>query len=104
MIAAMAPRNDIEAELARLQRRLTALLAEHGNRKAEVLEAFSAEAAPLTGQVPAEQAAFVNKRLNCMLAAAGLVAAEAEGEPCPTGIGAEEAPAAPATPRPAPRR
>lgn len=103
MIVAMDPRIDIEAELARLQQRLAALLAERDGRKAGVLEAFSAEAAPLIARVPAEQAAFVNKRLNCMLAAAGLVAAEAEGEPCPTGLGAEDAPAAP-PPRPASRR
>ena len=100
MIAAMDPRIDIEAELARLQQRLAALLAEHGGRKAAVLDAFSAEAEPLTARVPAEQAALVNKRLNCMLAAAGLVAAEAEGEPCPTGIDADD----PSAPPPAPPR
>lgn len=88
---------DIDAELARLERRLPGLIAERGE-KAGVLEAFSAEAEPLTRGLPAEHEAYVNSRLNCMLAAAGLVPGEPEGEPCPTGIDAAD-PHTPRTPQ-----
>ncbi|AKC87016.1 hypothetical protein [Pseudoxanthomonas suwonensis] len=84
---------DIDAELARLERRLPELIARHDGP--DVLEAFAAEAEPLTRDVPAEHEAYVNSRLNCMLAAAGLVPGEPEGEPCPTGLDAAD----PQTPR-----
>ncbi|KAF1686162.1 hypothetical protein B1992_09525 [Pseudoxanthomonas broegbernensis] len=79
----MKTRADIHAELERLERRLPRLMAELAADK--VLEAFAAEAETLTRRLPAEHEAYVNRQLNCMLAAAGLVPGETEGEPCPKG-------------------
>lgn len=79
----MQSKADIDTELKRLQRRLPELM--DGRGKDEVLAAFAEEARPLVADPPAEHAAYINRRLNCMLADAGLVAGEAEGEPCPQG-------------------
>lgn len=89
----MKPRTDLDAELERLQRRLQDLARDRP--PPAVLEAFAAESRPLLAGLPPEDEAYVNSRLNCMLAAAGLVAGEPEGEPCPTGNEAD----APETPR-----
>ena len=69
--------------LARLQQRLDTLVRERP--RDEVLDAFAAEAEPLILSLPAEDEARVNRRINCMLAAAGLIPGEPEGEPCVTG-------------------
>ncbi|WP_374012076.1 hypothetical protein [Pseudoxanthomonas koreensis] len=80
----METRADIDAALECLQRRLPELMAELERDK--VLEAFAAEAEPLTRAPPAEHEAYIHRRLNCMLADAGLAPGESEGEPCPTGL------------------
>ena len=85
----MKSRADIDAELARLEQRLPELVARHEPR--DVLQAFATEAEPLTRALPAEHEAYANSRLNCMLAAAGLIPGETEGEPCPTGMDADDA-------------
>ena len=76
-----------EQALRQLHETLRALLAQGGER-GEMLAAFSARAQELglAEGVPEDQAAWVNRRINCMLSDAGLVPAEAEGEPCPTGL------------------
>ena len=79
----MHTRPDIDAELERLQQRLPMLVEQLPAD--QVLAAFAREAGPLTESVPEEHRAYVTGRLNCMLAAAGLVPGETEGEPCPTG-------------------
>ena len=78
----MNSRADIDAELARLEKRLPELIAQHADGE-DVLRAFSAEAESLTRNLPAEHEAYANGRLNCMLASAGLIPGETEGEPCP---------------------
>jgi len=77
----MNSRADIDAELARLEKRLPELIARHPEGE-DVLRAFSAEAESLTRNLPAEHEAYANGRLNCMLASAGLIPGETEGEPC----------------------
>jgi len=75
---------EINAELERLEKRIPELVA--SLPPAQVLDTFAAEAESLTAEPPAEFEAYINRRINCMLAAAGLVPGEPEGEPCPTGI------------------
>ena len=79
----MKTRAEIDAELDRLERRLPELVQECPPD--EVLEAFAAEAEPLTEQAPAEHHAHITGRINCLLASAGLISGETEGEPCPSG-------------------
>lgn len=76
----MKTKADIDAELARLETLLPSLIAELP--AGEVLQAFAAEAERLTGTPPAEHEAYINHRINCMLASSGLVPGETEGEPC----------------------
>jgi len=80
----MKSQSDIDTELGRLGTLLPGLIAELPADK--VLEAFAEEARTLTEQVPDEQRAYVTHRINCLLAAAGLIPGETEGEPCPTGV------------------
>ena len=79
----MKTKADIDAELGRLETLLPGLIAELP--AGDVLHAFATEAAALNAQAPAEHEAYVAGRINCMLASAGLVPGETEGEPCPTG-------------------
>ncbi|MBO9716162.1 MAG: hypothetical protein J7507_04975 [Pseudoxanthomonas sp.] len=80
----MQDKTDIDAELGRLESLLPGLVAELPTE--DVLKAFAAEAESLNAHAPAEHEAYIARRINCMLAAAGLVPGETEGEPCPTGI------------------
>jgi hypothetical protein len=80
----MKSQAQIDAELERLEKRIPELVASLS--PAQVLDAFAAEPESLTVDPPPEQEAYINGRLNCMLAAAGLVPGDPEGEPCPTGI------------------
>ena len=75
----MKSRSDIDTELARLEALLPGLVARLP--AAQVLDAFAAEARPLTEQVAEEHQAEVTRRLNCMLAAAGLVPGRTGGGP-----------------------
>lgn len=75
-------RESIDAELRRLQDRIPQLVEECDPD--DVLEAFAAEAARLTHHVTAEHDAYVDDRITCMLAAAGLIPGETEGEACLT--------------------
>jgi hypothetical protein len=75
----MKTKAEIDVELARLETLLPGLEAD------QALEAFAAEAEVLSGEAPEEHQAYVTWRINCMLAAAGLVPGETEGEPCPKG-------------------
>ena len=79
----MKTKAEIDAELTRLETLLPGLIAEL--EADEVLEAFAAEAETLTREAPEEQQAYVTWRINCLLASAGLVPGETEGEPCPKG-------------------
>jgi hypothetical protein len=79
----MKTKAEIDVELARLETLLPGLVARLEANQA--LEAFAAEAEALTGEAPEEHQAYVTWRINCMLAAAGLVPGETEGEPCPKG-------------------
>lgn len=76
-------KSDIDAELDRLEQRLQSLLGDQDH--ARVLARFAEETAPLNADPPAEHAAYISRRIDCMLAAAGLVPGEPEGEPCPQG-------------------
>ncbi|MBD9368868.1 hypothetical protein [Xanthomonas sp. XNM01] len=76
-------RESIDAELQRLQQRIPELIDECD--PGDVLEAFAAEAARLTHHVTAEHDAYVDDRISCMLASAGLIPGESEGEACLTG-------------------
>jgi hypothetical protein len=79
----MKSKADIDAELGRLEVLLPGLVA--ALPAEEVLKAFAAEAEPLNSHAPAEHEAYIARRINCMLASAGLVPGETEGEPCPAG-------------------
>ncbi len=75
---------DIDTELDRLERRLHELLA--GLDADKVMEIFAAEHAAVSRAAPAGQAGHIDGRVNCMLAAAGLIPGETEGERCPGGV------------------
>ncbi|WP_372018113.1 hypothetical protein [Pseudoxanthomonas sp. 10H] len=79
----MDRKSDIDAELGRLETLLPGLVAELPAE--DVLKAFAREAERLNARVPAEHEAYVARRINCLLASAGLVPGETEGEPCPAG-------------------
>ncbi|UWX03878.1 hypothetical protein H1235_15485 [Pseudoxanthomonas sp. NC8] len=79
----MNSKADIDTEIARLETVLPRLVAELPPE--EVLKAFAAEAEALNANAPAEHEAYIARRLNCMLASAGPVPGETEGEPCPAG-------------------
>lgn len=76
----MKNRADIDAELTRLERVLPKLIDEC--EPDEVLEALAAEAETLTEHAGAEDAAHIHGRIDCMLASAGLIPGDNEGEPC----------------------
>lgn len=76
----MKTRAEIDAELARLEQVLPKLIDEC--EPDEVLEAFAAEAETLTEQAGADDVAHIQGRIDCMLASAGLIPGENEGEPC----------------------
>lgn len=76
----MRTREQIDAELARLERRLKDLPEEcHPD---EVLEAFAGEAECLIEHAPADQVEHIHAMISCMLAAAGLIPGDNEGESC----------------------
>ncbi|HET6397528.1 MAG TPA: hypothetical protein VFF91_11880 [Pseudoxanthomonas sp.] len=79
----MKTRNEIDAELARLEKHLPGLVQQYVPEQA--LDTFAREARTLTADPPPEHEAYIHRRINCMLASAGLTAGEAEGEPCPRG-------------------
>lgn len=70
---------ETEAELRRLEAMIPKLVAELPAD--EVLEAFAAEAETLTEQA-GDEAPQIQGRIDCMLASAGLIPGENEGEPC----------------------
>lgn len=76
----MKTRDDINAELARLERRLTDLPQECPPD--EVLEAFAREAERLVELAPADQVERIHSTISCMLDSAGLIPGENEGQPC----------------------
>lgn len=76
----MKTRAEIDAELARLEQLLPNLVSDCDPD--EVLEAFAAEADALIEHVPAEQASYVSGKIDCLLASAGLIPGENEGESC----------------------
>lgn len=76
----MKSRADIDAELTRLEQVLPKLIDEC--EPDEVLEAFAAEAETLTEQAGADDVAHIQGRIDCMLASAGLIPGDNEGEPC----------------------
>jgi len=76
----MNTRAQIDAELQRLEQLLPQLQAEGDTGAA--LDRFAEASAPLTRDAPAEEEAYINQRLTCMLVDAGLVAGGPEGEPC----------------------
>lgn len=73
-------RREIDAELARLERRLPELVRECPPD--EVLEAFAAEAEQLTEQDAGDDIAYVREKITCMLAAQGLIPGDTEDESC----------------------
>lgn len=73
----MKTQAEIDRALLRLAERLQALCRELP--PTQVLEAFSAEARPLTEQVPAEHEAWVEDRIHRMLGDAGLLPDDAAG-------------------------
>lgn len=79
----MKTREEIDAELRRLERRLRELPGEV--QADEVIEAFAAEAERLVEQAPADQVEHVHATISCMLAAAGLIPGDNEGEDCTAG-------------------
>lgn len=76
----MKTREQIDAELGRLEHRLPQLIEECGLEDA--LEGFAAEAECLTEQAPADQLDHIRATISCMLSAAGLIPGENEGESC----------------------
>lgn len=76
----MKTRAEVDAELARLEALIPQLVEQYPAD--EVGEAFAAEAETLREQPPAELAAYVDGRLDCMLASAGLIPGDNEGEAC----------------------
>ena len=70
---------ETEAELRRLEALIPKLVAELPAD--EVLEAFAAEAETLTEQA-GDESPQIQGRIDCMLASAGLIPGEYEGEPC----------------------
>lgn len=73
-------RAEIDAELARLERRLPELARECPPD--EVLEAFAAEAEHLTEHRAGDEITYVREKITCMLAAQGLIPGDTEGESC----------------------
>lgn len=76
----MKTREEIDAELARLERRLKELPQECPPD--EVLEAFACEAERLVEHAPADQIEHIHATISCMLAAAGLIPGDNEGDTC----------------------
>lgn len=75
----MRTRAEIDTELARLEALLPAIVEQYGD---EWSEAFAGEAEKIESSVPAEHSAYVSGRISCMLASAGLIPGDNEGEPC----------------------
>lgn len=76
----MKTREEIDVELARLERRLQDLPQEcHPD---EVVEAFAGEAERLVEHAPADQVEHIHATISCMLASAGLIPGDNEGEDC----------------------
>lgn len=75
----MKTKAEIDAELDRLERRIPELIRDYPPE--EVLEAFAAEAESLREQ-PGEFATYVAGRIDCMLASAGLIPGDNEGQAC----------------------
>ena len=73
----MKDKADIDAALARLAARLDALCRQLPRE--QVLEAFSNETGPVTGQVPPEHEAYVESRIHALLADAGLIQDDSPG-------------------------
>ncbi|WP_125077030.1 hypothetical protein [Pseudoxanthomonas sp. SGT-18] len=76
----MKTRAEIDAELQRLEQRLPCLVDEC--EPDEVLEAFACEAERLVEHAPADQVEHIHATISCMLAAAGLIPGDNEGENC----------------------
>lgn len=79
----MKTRAEIDAELQRLEQRLPRLVDEC--EPDEVLEDFAGEAECLVEQAPADYIEHVHATISCMLASAGLIPGENEGESCTSG-------------------
>jgi hypothetical protein len=76
----MKTRDQIDAELARLDRRLKDLPEEcHPD---EILEAFAGEAECLIEHAPPDQVEHIHATIGCMLAVAGLIPGDNESEEC----------------------
>lgn len=74
-------RAQIEQELQRLEAAIPGLIAQYAPE--DVLEAFAGEAEKLENETPAEDRGYVNARISCMLAAAGLIPGDLEdGQGC----------------------
>jgi len=73
---------EVDAELQRLERRLPELIAECEEADGDALEAFAAEAECLVEHAPAEHLEHIHATISCMLASAGLIPGENEGESC----------------------
>jgi hypothetical protein len=76
----MKTKAEVDAELDRLERIIPELIAQY--EPGEVLEAFAGEAEQLTELPPIGHEAYIRDRISCMLASAGLIPGETEGEPC----------------------
>jgi hypothetical protein len=76
----MKTKTEVDAELERLERLIPELVRDC--RPDCVLEAFAAEAETLEHSKPAELASYVDGRIDCMLASAGLIPGDNEGEDC----------------------
>lgn len=73
----MKTRDQIDAEFARLKRRLTDLPQEcHPD---EVLGAFAGEAEHLVEEAPAGHVEHIQASISCMLASAGLIPGDNDG-------------------------
>lgn len=76
----MRSRAEVDAELARLEALLPGLIRAHGEA---VLEAFAGEAERLENSISDEELArHARSRITCMLASAGLIPGDNEGEAC----------------------
>lgn len=79
----MKNRTELNQSLSELGARLSDIIAEAGADHA--LARFSEEGRALAESVSPEDAPYVYHRISCMLAGAGLIAGQDEGEQCQIG-------------------
>ncbi|MGV8959195.1 MAG: hypothetical protein ACOH1V_02250 [Stenotrophomonas sp.] len=75
-------RTELEAALDALAARIDTLVAEADTRQEDVLEEFAGEAEEIEERTAVEDRTFLDSRINCILASAGLIPGDSEGEPC----------------------